>query len=79
MAPLHWLQDNTLTRLQANSARVFRDRDDVSGNKLGMRCEGGCYLDNDPETIETLEMNFIEDDAHWSKSKLRDLLRAFGD
>lgn len=43
---------------------------DVSGNKLGVRCEGrGCSHDNDPSEIDVLEMHFSNNPLyHWSKS-----------
>lgn len=50
---------------------IWRDSDDVSGGKYGVRCEGdGCRRSPDVSTndIETLEMNFNSDEYHWSKS-----------
>lgn len=50
--------------------RWWPDLDDVSGNKLGIRCEGkGCALDASPEDIDILEMNSANPNSvqHYSK------------
>lgn len=52
---------------------IWRDSDDVSGGKYGVRCDGednacGRAEDDDPSNIDILEMNFNSDDRHWSKS-----------
>jgi hypothetical protein len=52
---------------------IWRDSDDVSGGKYGVRCEGdGCergweWSDHDPANIDIMEMNFNRDEHHWSK------------
>jgi hypothetical protein len=47
----------------------YRDLQDVSGTKIGVRCEGyGCSSSADPSTIDTLEMHFDNNPLwHWSK------------
>jgi hypothetical protein len=54
---------------------IWRDSDDVSGGKFGVRCEGdGCGRGfeeaNNPENIEVLEMNFNREEHHWSKDRI---------
>jgi hypothetical protein len=49
---------------------IWRDSDDVSGSKYGVRCEGdGCGRADgtDPADIDTIEMNFNSDEYHWSE------------
>lgn len=42
--------------------------DDVSGDKVGVRCAGACGMGDDPAGIDILEMNFNGKDPvyHWS-------------
>jgi hypothetical protein len=48
---------------------IWRDSEDVSGGKYGVRCEGdGCpRSDVDLSLIEVVEMNFNREEHHWSK------------
>ncbi|KAK3386691.1 hypothetical protein B0H63DRAFT_447608 [Podospora didyma] len=42
--------------------RWFFDTDDVSGNKIGVRCEGdNCSGNGDPNKIDVVEMHFAND------------------
>lgn len=51
-----------------NDGSWWYDEDDVSGEKQGVRCEGGCAGGEDASAIEILEMNFHGTDPvyHWS-------------
>jgi hypothetical protein len=44
--------------------------DDVSGNKVGVRCKGrGCWDAADPSGVDLMEMHFTNNPIfHWSKS-----------
>jgi hypothetical protein len=50
---------------------IWRDDDDVSGGRYGVRCSGGKGCDradgSDPSDIDAIEMNFNSDDYHWSE------------
>lgn len=52
------------------NAEYHFDTDDVSGRKLGIRCEGdGCQGTNDPAGIDVLEMHFTNEPyLHFSKT-----------
>jgi hypothetical protein len=51
----------------AYSSPLYFNRDDVSGRKYGVRCEGGCN-NKDPGDIKTLEMHFGNNPLwHWSE------------
>jgi hypothetical protein len=51
------------------TTRAWSWRSDVSGDKLGMRCQGsGCAFNAPIENIDVLEMNFNNNPVlHWSK------------
>jgi hypothetical protein len=51
------------------NARFFQDRQDVSGDKLGVRCAGhGCAPNPSPNDIDLLEIHFKNDPLYfWSK------------
>lgn len=55
-------------------AEYHFDQSDVSGTKLGVRCEGsGCWGTNDPADIDVLEMHFTNEPFyHWSKESHAD-------
>ncbi|KAL3426865.1 hypothetical protein PVAG01_00374 [Phlyctema vagabunda] len=61
---------------QSQATRLFTQLDDVSGNKLGVRCKGGqgCYNGYAPaDDIEQLEMNFGTNPVyHWTLYKNAD-------
>jgi hypothetical protein len=50
--------------------QLWRESNDVSGDKYGVRCSGdGCGRSDgtDPSDIEIVEMNFNSDKYHWSE------------
>jgi hypothetical protein len=51
-------------------AKTFPDTDDVSGEKIGVRCQpfSACWGNGDPAGIDVLEMHFLNDPfLHFSK------------
>jgi hypothetical protein len=47
---------------EAKNAKTWGDSDDVSGNKIGVRCKGKCGADG---AIDEMEMHFNKN-AHWT-------------
>jgi hypothetical protein len=45
---------------------IWRTSDDVSGGKYGVRCKGSCKYGNEAPDMEEVEMNFNNDDLHFS-------------
>ncbi|KAM7187848.1 hypothetical protein V8F20_010807 [Naviculisporaceae sp. PSN 640] len=58
---------------QALNSGYFEDKRDVSGNKIGVRCEGsGCSQTKPPGDISILEMHFSNSPLHhWTIYKDR--------
>jgi hypothetical protein len=55
----------------AYNSPLYFNKDDVSGGRIGVRCEGDGCFEQDPSKIDILEMNFDDDPIwHWSKSLL---------
>lgn len=53
-------------------AKTWTSRSDVSDKKYGIRCEfegnnNACFGDGPMSSITVFEMNFSNDDYHWSK------------
>jgi len=57
------------TRDDVSRAKFFSKRTDVSGDKIGVACDGSdCNLYGNPANINRLEMNFgVNPTWHWSE------------
>ena len=62
-----WIFDGEPDCNMAWRVQSFPDSDDVSGGKLGIRCEGTCGIHDSPWGISVLEMHFRNNPLlHWS-------------
>lgn len=56
----------TRSRIQS----LWELSDDVSGDKFGIRCDGSdgaCEAKGSPSNISVLDVNFNDDEFHWSR------------
>ena len=66
-----WVFNNEPDCNQVNSWEYHDGRDDVSGDKRGVRCEGKGCKNNNPLEIDLIEMHFSNNPLlHFSKPPL---------